>query len=188
MKVKPVLLSAAMLSVVGCASTPPELPVVQNQPPVQEQVPPPALPAAPVPEKRIEAPPPEFLGPLPGTVAHFKYSSGEDRVYFAYDRYDLSEKARDVLRKQADWLQQYGSAIVVIGGNADERGTREYNLALGARRAESVKSFMVGQGVNPDRITTVSYGKERPLDARSTEAAWAVNRNAHTAVTVSDTS
>jgi len=77
----------------------------------------------------------------------------------------------------------YSNVTAIVEGNADERGTREYNLALGARRAESVKAFLVGQGVSPSRLTTVSYGKERPIDGRSNEAGWSRNRNGHTNVT-----
>ncbi len=126
--------------------------------------------------------------PKAGTKEHFKYMAGEDRVYFGYDRYDLTPQTRDVLRRQAQWLKEYSSSILVVGGNADERGTREYNLALGARRADAVKAFIVAQGIAPGRITTVSYGKERPIDGGSNEAAWALNRNAHSAVLVGGTS
>ena len=80
------------------------------------------------------------------------------------------------------WLQRYPSVTVRIEGNADERGTREYNLALGARRAESVRSYLVQRGVSAARIDTISYGKERPIAAGSNEEAWARNRNAHTAI------
>jgi len=77
-------------------------------------------------------------------------------------------------------LQLYPNVTAVVAGNADERGTREYNLALGARRADSVKAYLVSQGVAPSRLTTVSYGKERPIDGRSNESGWARNRNGHT--------
>ena len=80
-------------------------------------------------------------------------------------------------------LNTYNNVTAIVEGNADERGTREYNLALAARRAESVKSYLVGQGIVPSRLTTVSYGKERPIDGRSSEAGWSRNRNGHTNVT-----
>jgi len=119
--------------------------------------------------------------PTPGSEADFAYQSGgEPRVFFGYDQYDLSPEARDVLRRQANWLNIYQDSTAVIEGHADERGTREYNLALGARRAESVKSFLISQGVAPNRLSTISYGKERPIDARSSEAGWARNRNGYT--------
>ena len=121
--------------------------------------------------------------PTPGSVADFAYQSGgEPRVFFNYDSYDLTTEARQSLSRQADWLNNYRNASAVIEGNADERGTREYNLALAARRAERIKSFVVGQGVVPSRLTTVSYGKERPIDGRSSEAGWARNRNGLTSV------
>lgn len=120
--------------------------------------------------------------PDPGTVQDFIYAAGEDRVFFDYDQYDLTLQARSVLRRQAEWLNRYQSVTVVVAGNADERGTREYNLALGARRADSVKAYLVSQGVSPNRMTTVSFGKERPIDNRSNEAGWARNRNGHTRI------
>lgn len=176
-------MGAVALTLSACASTPEveeivdATPVEQPAPPVIEEAPAPVI-QEPVAVAELPA------GPTPGTAEHFKYVSGDDRVYFGYDRYDLTDQARDVLRRQADWLGQYGQAIVVVGGNADERGTREYNLALGARRADAVKAFLVSQGVNPSRVTTVSYGKERPIAGESNEAAWALNRNAHSAVMV----
>jgi peptidoglycan-associated lipoprotein len=185
MKIKLLALGTAVFLLSACASTPEEVPVVEKTEPVVE-APPPVVetpaPVAPVATEVIAAPVP--AGPTPGTAEHFKFMSGDDRVYFGYDRYDLNNQSRDVLKKQAEWLNQYGESIVVVGGNADERGTREYNLALGARRADTVKAFLVSQGVNPSRITTVSFGKERPIAAESNEAAWALNRNAHSAVMV----
>ena len=88
-----------------------------------------------------------------------------------------------MLDRQAEWLQRYPQVMVRIEGNADERGTREYNLALAARRAESVRAYLISRGVAGGRITTISYGKEMPIDAGSGEEAWAHNRNAHTAIT-----
>ena len=87
------------------------------------------------------------------------------------------------LTRQAQWLQTYSNVSAIVEGNADERGTREYNLALGARRADTVRDFLVSQGVSPSRLRTVSYGKERPIDARSNEAGWSRNRNGHTNIT-----
>ncbi|MEE9272525.1 MAG: OmpA family protein [Robiginitomaculum sp.] len=185
MKMKLVLLGTALLVLSACASTPKQKLIAQKVP-VQKKTPPPVsivpAPVAPV----IQTPTARVVmaGPFPGTIDDFRLQSGDDRVYFGYDRADLDGTTRTVLSRQAAWLNQYGSTIIVIGGNADERGTREYNLALGARRAESVKSFFINQGVSPSRITTVSYGKERPIDGRSNEAAWRLNRNAHTAVLV----
>lgn len=111
----------------------------------------------------------------PGTVEDFRVNVG-DRVFFGFDRFDLDGEARATLDRQAQWLQQYPNLSVVVEGHADERGTREYNLALGERRANAVKNYLVAQGVNPGRITTVSYGKERPAVPGSSEQAWAQNR------------
>lgn len=108
--------------------------------------------------------------------------AGADRVFFDFDKATLKPEAREVLRAQADWLNQNPGVSLRVEGNCDERGTREYNLALGARRANSVRDFLVGLGVDPSRISTISYGKDRPLDPASNELAWATNRNAHTFV------
>jgi peptidoglycan-associated lipoprotein len=118
---------------------------------------------------------------VPGSVEDFARSAG-DRVYFGYDQYTLTPEASAVLDADAQWLARYPQVAIRIEGNCDERGTREYNLALGARRAESVKAYLVAHGVNPARIATLSYGKERPVDAGDGEQAWAHNRNAHIAV------
>ncbi|HXI88316.1 MAG TPA: peptidoglycan-associated lipoprotein Pal, partial [Parvularculaceae bacterium] len=118
-------------------------------------------------------------GPTPGSEGDFEQNAGH-RVFFAYDQYALTAQAQATLARQAAWLKQYPDENILIAGNCDERGTREYNLALGARRAEAARAYLVSLGVSSSRITTVSYGKERPLDPRSTEEAWAVNRNATT--------
>jgi len=118
---------------------------------------------------------------LPGSERDFVVNVG-DRVYFDFDSYSLREDARPLLAAQAAWLKRYGAVRVRIEGNTDERGTREYNLALGARRANAVRDFLAGQGVTTDRITTISYGKERPIDPGSSEEAYAQNRNARTAI------
>ena len=122
--------------------------------------------------------------PAPGSIEDFAYQSGgEPRVYFGYDQYTLSNEARNKLMQQANWLSNYSNMNAIIEGHADERGTREYNLALGARRAEAVRAFLVAQGIAPNRLSTVSYGKERPIDARSNEEGWARNRNGFTNLT-----
>jgi len=92
------------------------------------------------------------------------------------------------LSRQASWLNRYPNTRILIDGNADERGTREYNLALGARRASAARDYLVNLGVSPSRISTISYGKERPIDGRSNEEAWAKNRNAHTGIVSGATS
>jgi peptidoglycan-associated lipoprotein len=100
-------------------------------------------------------------------------------VYFEYDQARLSDEARAVLEKHALWLQNHRSAKVVVEGHCDERGTVDYNLALGEQRARATRDYLVSLGVSGDRLTTVSYGKERPLDPASNEAAWSKNRRAH---------
>lgn len=117
----------------------------------------------------------------PGSEQDFVVNVG-DRIYFDLDSYEVRPDAYPRLDAQVAWLQRYPSVTVRIEGNADERGTREYNLALGARRAESVRSYLVQRGVSAARIDTISYGKERPIAAGSNEEAWARNRNAHTAI------
>ena len=114
-------------------------------------------------------------GSGPGSEQDFRTNVG-DRVFFSFDGYDLSPEARATLTKQAAWLRQYAQYRITIEGHCDERGTREYNLALGERRAISVKSFLVAQGLPAARIETLSYGKERPEVIGSDESAWARNR------------
>jgi peptidoglycan-associated lipoprotein len=117
----------------------------------------------------------------PGSEQDFVVNVG-DRVYFDLDSYQIRREAYPRMDAQVAWLQRYPQVTIRIEGNADERGTREYNLALGARRAESVRSYLVERGVSAGRIDTISYGKERPIAAGSNEEAWARNRNAHTAI------
>lgn len=105
-----------------------------------------------------------------------------DRVLFALDSHSLSASAQATLQKQAEWLNHFGNISVVIEGHADERGTREYNLALGDRRANSVRDYLVSLGIDPGRISTVSYGKERPVADCSAESCWSQNRRAVTTV------
>ncbi len=118
-------------------------------------------------------------GPIHGSFEDLEVNVG-NRVFFGYDRYDLSADAQATLERQAVWLKEYPEVRVRVEGNCDERGTREYNLALGARRANAAKDFLVGLGVDPARISTISFGKERPIDPRSTPDAWDLNRNATT--------
>ena len=119
--------------------------------------------------------------PAPGSEQDFVVNIG-DRVYFDLDSYAIRSEAFPRLDAQVAWLQRYPGVTIRIEGNADERGTREYNLALGARRAESVRTYLVERGINAGRIDTISYGKERPIAAGSNEEFWARNRNAHTAI------
>jgi peptidoglycan-associated lipoprotein len=118
---------------------------------------------------------------LPGSQQDLQASAG-DRVFFAFDRADISPEAQQTLARQADWLRRYPNVAVTIEGHCDERGTREYNLALGERRAQAVKNVLVATGIPASRISTISYGKERPAVVGSTEEAYAQNRRAVTTV------
>ncbi|MBW8812202.1 MAG: peptidoglycan-associated lipoprotein Pal [Caulobacterales bacterium] len=167
------LVGAAAASLAACASKPkPTYPV---------QAPPTQAP-------HTELPPPtqgpvnqQPTGPLPGSSQDFVVNVG-DRVYFDTDAYEVREDARPILDAQSAWLRRYPAVNVRIEGNCDERGTREYNLALGARRANAVRDYLVSHGVTAARIQTISYGKEQPLDSGSGEESWQKNRNAHTAL------
>lgn len=149
---------AGVIVLAGCTSKPK---------PVEEAPPPP--------------PPQHQSSIVPGSAEDLKVNVG-DTVHFAYDRSDLNDQARATLQRQAAWLQKYPSVQVQLQGNCDERGTREYNLALGARRANSEKDYLVSLGISPARIDTISYGKERPICSESTESCWAENRRGVTVI------
>ena len=117
----------------------------------------------------------------PGSIAHFNERVG-DRVFFETDQSSLTQLAQDTLRRQAVWLTQNPQYQILIEGHADERGTREYNVALGARRANAVESFLIQQGVTASRLRTTSYGKERPVEACPEARCWNQNRRAVTVV------
>jgi len=117
----------------------------------------------------------------PGSQADFvNFTRGADTIFFDTDRYNIDSADAAALATQAQWLARYPAKRATIEGHCDERGTRDYNLALGERRANAAKNYLVGLGVDPSRISTVSYGKERPLALGSTEDAWAQNRRAVT--------
>lgn len=120
-------------------------------------------------------------GTAPGTQADLTTNIG-DRIFFGYDSYSLTPEARSVLEGQANWLNQYSSLNVTVEGHSDERGTREYNLALSERRANSVKNYLIALGVDPRRITTVGFGKERPEVPGANDTAWSQNRRGVTKV------
>ena len=105
-----------------------------------------------------------------------------DRVFFDYDSSELDADAQELLQDQVAWLKQYSSVSVAIEGHCDERGTREYNLALGEKRAQAVKNYLVSLGISADRVSTISYGKERPAVVGSNDGAWAQNRRSVTIV------
>jgi peptidoglycan-associated lipoprotein len=167
--IKILMVAAAAASLAACSSKPKPTPTptTPTPPPATSDVPP---------------PPPVSQGPIPGSIQDFVINAG-DRVYFDFDSYDIRSDAGPVLDAQAGWLQRYPGVMVRIEGNADERGTREYNIALGARRANAVRDYLVGHGVSASRIATISYGKEQPIDPGTTEEAYQRNRNAHTAIT-----
>ena len=105
-----------------------------------------------------------------------------DRVFFNYDSSELDTDAQELLQDQVAWLKQYSDVSVIIEGHCDERGTREYNLALGEKRAQAVKNYLISLGISSDRVSTISYGKERPAVVGSNDGAWAQNRRSVTIV------
>ena len=169
---------ALLIGAAACSSTPKPAPVeevavVETVPEVVEPVTAPPVVSEPI--------APVATGPARGSVSDFQVNVG-DRVFFDLDQYRLSADAQEILKRQAAWLSSYPGVSIMVAGNCDERGTREYNLALGERRASIVKNYLVDLGVDPARIQTVSYGKERPLAVGSNEGAWAQNRNGFTQI------
>ena len=120
----------------------------------------------------------------PGSQQDFIVNVG-DRVFFESDSSELTPQARETLDKQAQWLNQYNRYAFTIEGHADERGTREYNIALGARRAQSVRTFLASRGIDPSRMRTISYGKERPVAVCNDISCWSQNRRAVTVLNAS---
>jgi len=132
-----------------------------------------------------------FTAPLgtkvtPGSQEDLVVNVG-DRVFFDFDKFNLKPDARKTLEKQAAWLKANPAVRISIEGHADERGTREYNLALGERRANAAKDYLISLGINPGRVKTISYGKERPVAMGSNEAAWAQNRRSVSVVSAAGT-
>jgi peptidoglycan-associated lipoprotein len=170
---KAAMIASVALSIAACSSTPKPAPLGPPAPGSSgpgQYTPPSTGPVSEQPS-----------GAVPGSSQDFVINAG-DRIYFDFDAYTIRADATDILTRQAQWLSQYSAVQVRIEGNCDERGTREYNFALGARRANSVRDFLVAHGVSASRITTVSYGKERPIDPGEGEDAWAKDRNAHTTI------
>ncbi len=124
---------------------------------------------------------------VPGSEKDLSVNVG-DTVHFDYAKSDLHDSDRAILQRQAAWLQKYPSVRVTVQGNCDERGTREYNLALGAQRATAVRDYLVSLGVSSERVDTISFGKERPVCTESTDDCWARNRRAMTVVAGGTTS
>ena len=143
--------------------------------------PPKDLPPEPGPAVSTDAGNANAGAPIPGSQADFvAQMMGADTIYFDTDRYNIDSQDAAALAQQAQWLSRYPNKRATIEGHCDERGTRDYNLALGERRANAAKNYLVSQGIDASRVTTVSYGKERPLALGSTEEAWAKNRRAVT--------
>lgn len=155
-------LAAATFTLGACASKPKPLPPEPGPSTNQYQ-------GAPAPS-----------GPVPGSQADFLASVMSDTVLFDLDRYNIDASDQGILQSQAQWLARYPAKSVTIEGHADERGTRDYNIALGERRANAAKNYLVSLGIDPGRITVVSYGKERPIALGSDEESWARNRRAVT--------
>ena len=160
--------ASLVLFLAACADNKPMPPpqVTMAEPP-----PPPVQPARPPPRQVA----PVQQGIIPGSTQDFAVNVG-DRVFFAYESSDLDDKDRTTLQKQAAWLQRFPVVTISVEGHCDERGTREYNLALGARRAQGVKDYLASLGVAGSRLETISYGKERPICVESNDACWAQNR------------
>ena len=164
--------AAAVLSLAACAHKPKQLP----PPPVDNTG-----------GLNNQAPPSSGNGQLgdaivPGSDADFRRSVSSNTVLFGLDMYDIDPEARAILDTQAQWLANHPNVRATIEGHCDERGTREYNLALGDRRANAAKNYLVAKGIDPSRLTVISYGKERPVALGSDEASWAQNRRAVTVV------
>lgn len=148
----------------------------KKEPPETTPPPPQATTSTPAP-----TPAPTSTAPQPGSQAHFANAmAGRDTIYFDTDRYDIDSEDQAALRQQAEYLLQYTGARATVEGHADERGTRDYNLALGERRANAARNYLVSLGVPESRLRTVSYGEERPVATGSNEQAWSRNRRAVT--------
>ena len=119
---------------------------------------------------------------VPGSEQDFATNVG-DRIYFLVDQTDLTPEGQETLRKQAAWLQQYPNVMIQVEGHADERGTREYNISLSARRATATREFLIANGVAANRISSIAYGKERPVALCDAEQCWSQNRRAVTVIT-----
>ena len=147
--------------------------------------PPAELPPAPQ-STATPAPPPRQAGPVPGSQEHFRQvMAGRDTILFDTDMFNIDAEDQAALREQANYLSQYPNIRATIEGHCDERGTREYNIALGARRAQAVRDYLASRGIQPNRMRTVSYGKERPVAVCNDISCWSQNRRAVTVLNAS---
>ena len=186
MRVYLVIVIALSLVVAGCSRRRP--PVAQPAPPAAE-APPVTSAAPPPPPTRVEEPLPVPSEPVADdsiggrSLDDLNRDSPFKPVFFELDSSELDDMGRAVVTGNAGLLKKYGAWVITVEGHADERGTAEYNLALAERRAVAVKTYLVSLGVAPDRVRTVSYGKEFPFDPGHNEAAWSKNRRAHFVIT-----
>jgi len=176
------LVVSSMIALGACKST--------KLPPPPEPTPTPvATPAPTVPEQVVEEPRGETIvseevqEELPEDLELLNARGYLEDSFFDTDRWDIKPEYREALAKNAAWLQQYSTVMILIEGHCDERNTREYNLALGERRAAAVRDYMVFLGVSPERVRTISYGEEKPFAIGNTEEAWTLNRRAHFVIT-----
>jgi peptidoglycan-associated lipoprotein len=162
------LMATALIATAGCAKKPPKVlpPAPTEQPPAQ-------------PDGNYGNNEGQTMSSL---AEQFRREVTSDTVHFSLDQYDIDAEAQGILNSQATWLAAHPDVRITIEGHCDERGTREYNLALGDRRANSAKNYLAARGVAASRITTISYGKERPIALGSDEQSWAQNRRAVTIV------
>ena len=163
------LAGCALIAIAGCAKKPPA------------QLPPPPEQTGTTETGPVQTGPTDGSA-RPGSNEDFKRSVQSNTVNFGVDGYDIDATARGILDGQAVWLARYPQVRITLEGHCDERGTREYNLALGDRRANAAKNYLAAKGVDPSRITTISYGKERPVALGSDEDSYAQNRRAVTVV------
>lgn len=171
----PLVLLAATLPLVGCAKKPaPVTPAAP--PPIASTVEPPAPAPKPAPADPVASP---LGGELLEATEHAYRTGLLGDVYFDFDEAGLRQDARDRLAKNAEFLRSRPEFVVQIEGHCDERGTNEYNLALGERRAQAARDYLSSLGVAPTRVRTVSYGEERPACSESAESCWQLNRRAH---------
>ena len=167
------VVACAMLAIAGCSK---KRPATLPPAPLNDQGP--AQPPAPYDRGGAQG----NGAVTPGSDADFRRSVTSNTVNFGVDMSDVDSQARVILDNQAEWLARYPNVRITLEGHCDERGTREYNLALGDRRANAAKNYLAAKGVSPARISTISYGKERPIATGSDEASWAQNRRAVTIV------